>query len=506
MKIMKSKLKDALMGLAKVVGSKAAIPVLKHVRVKAVAGKLTVTGTSLDECLAYTVADAEAPVDADWLIDFPKLREFLTGDGKSMVTIEPAGDNAVKISFDVAGHLVERLFETMHIDDWPLIPEQPKEMRPVSAMLFDNIRLALPSASKDNTRRILTGVFLEQDSVTTTDGKQIAKLFCEIPIEAPVIVPPTKVLATGMLRDDGGMAVSVGEYRTVVHLSSGPWLYSFKCVDGAYPDYVHIIPAAKLIKSWAEFPAAEAQALTKSLPVFEKGDSLDGVALYAGKLGVKFLSTKKDSLAMLDTSATSTGSKEHGIAIFDRKYLLKAFSLGLTKIGFDWGHSPLLSTGDRGLLVFMPIIGMIPDEYYKRLGIEIKPIQEKKVMTTKTDTPVAPQNSAAVKSETEKKMDTEKKPAVAPTTPASPTGTKESFKVVHGAGASNGNGTNGTADPFEDLQKAMVELKNQAKTLTDGINGLQRKIADAQRAVKQREKDFRSTREILDKLKNASVF
>ena len=116
-------------------------------------------------------------------------------------------------------------------------------------------------------------------------------------------------------------------------------------------------------------------------------------------------------------------------------------------------------------------------------------------MTTKTDTPVAPQNNAAVKPETQKVP-------MAVSTP------KESFKVVHGAGNGNGNGngTNGTADPFEDLQKAVVELRNQAKALTDGINGLQRKITDAQRAVKQREKDFRSTREILDKLKNASGF
>ena len=141
------------------------------------------------------------------------------------------------------------------------------------------------------------------------------------------------------------------------------------------------------------------------------------------------------------------------------------------------------------MLVFMPIRGMIPDEYFKRLGIE-KPKQEKQIMIQKTETPVAPQNNAVVKPETPK----------APMNAAAP---KESFKVVHGPG--NGNG-NSTPDPFEDLQKAVTELRNQAKALTDGINGLQRKITDAQRAVKQREKDFKSTREILDKLKNASGF
>jgi len=488
MKILKSKLQDALKGLAKVVNPKAPIPVLKHARVKAVAGRVTITGTNLDEWLSYTIEDVESAQDADWLLEFVKLREFVNGgDGKTQITLEPAGESAVRISFDVAGHLVERAFETLAPEDWPNAPVIP-EFKPVTAPLFDNIRLVLPSASKDASRKILNGAFLEKDAVIATDGKHMVKLFCEIPIEAPVIVPPTKVLTAGMLKDDGAVAVSAGEYRSVVHMASGPWIYSFKCTDGTYPNYRQTIPDVKLLKSAVEFPPAEMQALTKSLPVFEKGDSLDGVAMYAGTKGVKLLSTKKGSTAMLDTSATSTGEKEHGIAVFDRKYLLKAFSLGLTRISFDCKYSPLVAAGEKGLMVFMPIRGMISDEYWKRIGIET-PKEEKVAMTEKTQT-AAPQGSTAEKPDTEKKV-------VTPAT--SPTGTRETFKVVHGA-------ANGTADPFDELQKAVTEIRNAAKTLADSMGGLQRKIAETQRAVKQREKDFRNTREILDKLKNASGF
>ncbi|MEI6422904.1 MAG: hypothetical protein WCP55_11850, partial [Lentisphaerota bacterium] len=59
------------------------------------------------------------------------------------------------------------------------------------------------TASRDNTRRVLTSVYLEKDAAIATDGKQIVKLFCDVPVDAPIIVPPTKVLAAGMLRDDG---------------------------------------------------------------------------------------------------------------------------------------------------------------------------------------------------------------------------------------------------------------------------------------------------------------
>ena len=469
--------------------SRASIPVLSHVRLKAANGNVSISGTNLEEWLTCEM-DAETENNADWLLEFAKLK----GDGKVFVGVEAAGDRAVKISFDAGGHLIERIFETLPLDEWPLIPEQPKEMKPVSSKLFENIRLAYPSSAKDASRRILSGVFLEDNAVIATDGKQLVKSDCEIPMDETAIVPKTKVLNDGLLKLDGGMAVSESRsgYK-MLHFASGNWLYSFKCVEGAYPNYRQVIPDAQLLKSCAEFPKEEAQALLKSLPVFEKCDMYESIALYAGGGGVKFLSTKPKSSAMLDSSAASTGKNDHAIAVFDRQYIIRAFGLGLARICFDLGHSPLIATGERGLMVWMPIRGMIPDEYYKRLGIE-KPKQEKEIMTTKTETPVAPQNNAAEKPETEKTA----------TAPVNPTGTRETFKVVHGA--VNGNGANGTADPFDELQKAVTEIRNVAKTLADSMGGFQRKIVETQRAVKQREKDFRSTREILDKLKNASGF
>jgi len=120
-------------------------------------------------------------------------------------------------------------------------------------------------------------------------------------------------------------------------------------------------------------------------------------------------------------------------------------------------------------------------------------------MTQKTETPAAPQNNTVEKPETEKK----------PMTPAaSSTSPRETFKVVHSTGNTNGNGNgaNGTADPFDELQKSRHRNQERGEDACRQHGRLQRKIAETQRAVKQREKDFRNTREILDKLKNASGF
>ncbi len=158
--------------------SRASIPVLSHVRLKAANGNVSISGTNLEEWLTCEM-DAETENNADWLLEFAKLK----GDGKVFVGVEAAGDRAVKISFDAGGHLIERIFETLPLDEWPLIPEQPKEMKPVSSKLFENIRLAYPSSAKDASRRILSGVFLEDNAVIATDGKQLVKSDCEIPMD-----------------------------------------------------------------------------------------------------------------------------------------------------------------------------------------------------------------------------------------------------------------------------------------------------------------------------------
>ena len=104
---------SALKGLAKVVGAKASIPVLGHVRLKAANGNVSITGTNLEEWLTCEM-DAETENSADWLLDFAKLKDFLKGDGKVFVGIEVAGDRTVKIAFDAGGHLVERIFGGKH--------------------------------------------------------------------------------------------------------------------------------------------------------------------------------------------------------------------------------------------------------------------------------------------------------------------------------------------------------------------------------------------------------
>lgn len=499
-RILKQHLQEGLRGLGKIVSTKASLPILQSVRIKADTGVISLIGTNLDEWLEYRIA-AEVAEPADWIIELAKLREFLVGNGKYMLEMEPAADNAIKISFDKAGVRAGRVFATMPLDEWPVFPDWPQELKPVKADLFAAIRDAIPSAAKDRSRRILNAVLLNPENVLATDARHLVRLNCSAPIDEPVIVPVTKTLASGLLNMDGQMAVTGKDNVLQIHFASGPWRYTVRNVEGSYPNYMHVIPGDDRPGIKVRFNEADVESLSKALPAFEVGDEFNGVALYTGKLGVKFMTVKPGGTAALDTQAVSEGALEHSVSVFDRNFMLRAFGLGMAEFRFGTGYQPVVASGARGILVFAPIRNQQVCEYYKRLGLEYKPIQEDtKMKKNETGAPQAPQQAAGQAQGQQAGAQQQDQQPPKPETAAS-------LKMV----GSNGNGANGVngsvhADPFEELQKAVAETRNQAKALTDSLGGLQKKIAEAQKAVKLRERDFRSAKELLSKLKTAANF
>jgi hypothetical protein len=63
-----------------------------------------------------------------------------------MLSFEMAGANFIKLSMEIAGQKIERLFEIMPLDDWPTGNPKAGDMAPITAEIFNKIKLALPSA------------------------------------------------------------------------------------------------------------------------------------------------------------------------------------------------------------------------------------------------------------------------------------------------------------------------------------------------------------------------
>ena len=173
----KAELRNAVVGLAKVIPSKTGIAVLGCVRFYVEGGDLKAQATDLDQTLVFTFDCAECEGGGEIIAGFPMLRELVKGAGTDTVCLEQDGDK-VMVTNIVGGHAVTSTAEGMDPRDWP---ESGAEIEVGEAKGFLNAyRRMAPFASVDETRRTLQCVYVDVSgdgernaTLVATDGKRL---------------------------------------------------------------------------------------------------------------------------------------------------------------------------------------------------------------------------------------------------------------------------------------------------------------------------------------------
>lgn len=110
---------------------------------------------------------------------------------------------------------------------------------------------AIQTASKDATRYNLNGIFLDIDSLVTTDGHRLTVLTCEAmqAVGQQVIVPTDaalKVIKWLSSRKRATVTVSLGHSAGLNYIRFSIGIESVSCrlIDGQFPDYRQVIPTS----------------------------------------------------------------------------------------------------------------------------------------------------------------------------------------------------------------------------------------------------------------------
>jgi DNA polymerase III sliding clamp (beta) subunit (PCNA family) len=458
-------LKEAVAGLSRVVTGKVTLPILGAVRISGDADGVRITGTNLTEYLSRTfvrttdgggLATLEKG-DGDFIIDLKELKEFLKGTRK-------AGDVTFDIADDrVSGHYqyndkpVDHVFVRLPEKDWPTAPVFIAKAEKVTADALESIMLAMPLASNDDSRRTLNGVLMEPGAVVASDGKQLVKFHGQTGVKSKVILPKTKVLTGGLLSEQDGR---IAQNKAYVQIKSGPWSYAVKGIAGTYPQYQHVIP--KESECSVAISNKDAHYLKSALPLLESSTEHKAVHLYAANGDVRFLSENLESMHV--KIGVEYVGEDTAVIQMNREPLLQALHLGFNKFSFSpGGVNPIMATG-RGddVFVFMSLHGGLPADQI------IKAVKQNNQTINKEEAAMPNPKEA----------------------------NNAGLKVVDSA----------QVDPFEALFDGINQLKQMARDTMTHANGLQHKAKAAQKAVKQQERDFKSTRDILDKLKKVSGF
>lgn len=232
--ITREALNRVLTAVGRVIEARNTIPILGSVLLEAENGKLTVTGTDLD-IVATASAQADIEQAGAICVDAKLLSDIAKKAGDSDISLSLADDKLVVKSGRSRFSLA-----TLPAADFPDFGAASftADFDIDLAALFAPVQFAI---STEETRYYLNGVFLKggASEAVATDGHRLARnRGPALPDFAGIIVPRKTV---GLL-PKGAARVSVSD--TKIRVVAGDFVLTSKLIDGTFPDYNRVIPAA----------------------------------------------------------------------------------------------------------------------------------------------------------------------------------------------------------------------------------------------------------------------
>ncbi len=262
----RSELVKSLSHVHRVVEKRNTIPILANVLIRAGKNGLELKATDLDleivETLPAEVKQAGATtVPAHMIYDIVRKLpegaqiELQSGNDRGSLAIRAGGNDrgSLAIRAGRSRFTLQSLPET----DFPDLAagELPHRFSLPTAdlkRLVDKTQFAI---STEETRYYLNGIYLhavEEKPVklraVATDGHRLAQVEMPAPKGASgipgVIVPRKTVAEVQRLVEDGGEEVEIELSPSKIRFSFNKVVLTSKLIDGTFPDYVRVIPAA----------------------------------------------------------------------------------------------------------------------------------------------------------------------------------------------------------------------------------------------------------------------
>lgn len=236
-----------------IVERRTTIPILSNILFEAVENRVYCRTTDLDIEIvdvlkASIVGNGAVTVNANTLYEI--VRKLSEGSRVNLSYDQQKGRLEIKSGKS------EFSLSTLSKDDFPMMASSDYECNfSISAdelrRLFEKSKFAM---SSEETRYYLNGVYLhcgEQAGVkvlraVATDGHRLARVDCDLPIEADkipgVIIPKKTVGEIRSILDGLEEKVAVSVSPNKIRFSNSVTTITSKVIDGTFPDYSRVIP------------------------------------------------------------------------------------------------------------------------------------------------------------------------------------------------------------------------------------------------------------------------
>ena len=326
--VLQDRLAKALSVVSRVAAStKAGLPILSNVLLRAEGKQLTLTATNLE---LATVEYIAAKVEKEGTITVPArlLADFINNLPKDNIKLSVNGEkltiSAGKYKSTINGILA---------DDFPELPtidEKEAVTFKIPADIFkDAVNQVIIASSNDMTRPALTGVFFNTFEgslyIAATDGYRLAdkKFVDEVVSEIKVIVPTPALREVLSSLSDSVEDIEVMIVDSQIKFRLGEIEITSKIIDASFPDYRQLIP--KDFKSVVKLNKAELVRMTKVAALFARESGGSIVCEAIKESGTFSISAVASELGE-NTASMETKVEEDGKVTLNSRYLLDALN------------------------------------------------------------------------------------------------------------------------------------------------------------------------------------
>ena len=326
--VLQDRLAKALNAVSRVAAStKAGLPILTNVLLRAEGNQLTLTATNME---LATVEFVTAKVVKSGTITVPAklLAEFVSALPKEPVVIKVNSDKVT-----ISAGKYKSTINGILADDFPELPSIDMDSAVGFKINVDIFKEALNeviiAASNDTTRPALTGVYFNTFEgalyIAATDGYRLAdKKFVEdVQSEIKAIVPASTLQEVLRLLADNMDEVEVQINDTLICFKMGEIEVTSKLIDASFPDYRLLIPKKTVLN--LELDKSELQRMVKVAALFARSSGGSIVCEALAEANTFGVSAVASELGENSSTMEVTVETDEKVALNSR-YLLDALN------------------------------------------------------------------------------------------------------------------------------------------------------------------------------------
>lgn len=299
-KVLQQNLTKALSIASRFSSTRAQLPILSNLLLKAGKTKLTVISTNLEISTSIAVG-AKTEKEGEITVPGRVISEIVANLPPGEVSLE-----VEKEQLKIKSEKFSAMVLGMNAADFPPVPQTVDAKNALSLSLEELGSALLPvsfAASIDETRPTLTGVLFifegKELTLVATDGFRLSQNKILLPRTQKtqkIILPKSTLLEVLRLSGEGDLTFSFNQSERQVVFAVGETVLSSRVIEGDFPNFEKIIPKGSLSK--IELDTEEFLRGVKLCSVFARGSA-----------NIVKATVKKSGL-VLSAEASSAGSQE----------------------------------------------------------------------------------------------------------------------------------------------------------------------------------------------------